>query len=211
MSKSRFIVVEGNIGSGKSTLLPLLAEAIGFEVIQEPVDDPEFLRLLRDFTEHPTETEPRLRFQRYITETRANMLKDLPVGDYVIERSLFSDLVFSQVNMLGMERPSGEYLSYYYDIIDRLKDYPRMTAVVYLSCDPSISYERMLERGRAEEQGTPFDYFVDVHNYHNAALPQICREYDTPLVVQYMSRANRPMDLASAISNRLHKILEDTK
>ena len=45
--KSRFIAVEGNIGTGKSTVLPLLAEAIGFKVLQEPVDDPKFLELYK--------------------------------------------------------------------------------------------------------------------------------------------------------------------
>lgn len=205
--ESRFIAVEGNIGTGKSTVLPLLAEALGFKVLQEPVDDPEFLRLLKEFTSNPTETAPRLRFQKYITETRSTLLKDLPVGDYVIERSLFSDLIFSQVNMLSMERPDGEYLSYYYDIIDRLTDYPRMTAIVYLDCDPELSYARMSTRARDAEDGTPLDYLVDLRNYHNACLPQICRQYDTPLVTHYISRVHSPNDIAAMLANRLDELV----
>ena len=200
---SKFIAVEGNVGTGKSSVIPFLAEKLGWTELQEPVNDPKFLELLHDFTSNPTQTEPRLKFQRYITETRSALLKDLPEGNYIIERSLFSDLVFSQVNMLSMERPSGEYLSYYYDIIDRLKEYPRMDAVVYLECDPKISYKRMLGRARGAEDGTPFEYLLDLHNYHNAALPQICREYKTPLITHNVSEFETPNDIAQQVVTQL--------
>ncbi len=181
----RLIAIEGNIGVGKSTLLPKLAEAIGYKQLQEPVDDPTFDRLLKGFTENPNDTKARLKFQRYITKTRYEQLQDLPDGNYIIERSLYSDLVFSQVNMLSMERPTGEYLSYYYDIIALMDTYPKIDAVVYLKADPSTSYKRMLGRGRAAEAGTPLSYIEDLEAYHQAALPQICRQFDTPLVEMY--------------------------
>lgn len=178
----RLIAVEANIGAGKSTLLPKLAEKLGFKQIQEPVDDPVFLELLEDFTTNPHNTEKRLKFQQYITERRAKLLEGIPDGDYLIERSLFSDLVFSQVNMLGMERPSGEYLAYYYDIIDRLKDYPHVDAVIYLRTSPEVAYRRMLSRGREAENGTPLEYLEDLSRYHDASLPQTCRAYNTKLL-----------------------------
>lgn len=173
----QLIAVEGNIGSGKSTMLPKLAEEIGFKFVQEPVDDPRFLELLNQFTKNPNDTSKRLAFQQYITERRANLLNGVPDGNYLIERSLYSDLVFSQVNMLGMERPDGAYLSYYYDIKDRLKDYPQVDAVVYLKTSPLVCHKRMTERGREEEKGTPLAYLADISHFHDACLPQICREY----------------------------------
>lgn len=178
----RLIAVEANIGAGKSTILPKLAEKIGFTQIQEPVDDPRFLELLEEFTKNPHDTNKRLKFQQYITERRAELLKDIPDGDYLIERSLFSDLIFSQVNMLTMERPSGEYLAYYYDIIDRLVDYPHVDAVIYLRTSPEVAHKRMLSRGREAESGTPLEYLKDLSRYHDASLPQTCREYDTKLL-----------------------------
>lgn len=179
----KLIAVEGNIGTGKSTMLPKLAERLGYTQIQEPVDDPEFLRLLKEFTDNPHDTAKRLDFQKYITESRANLLTDLPDGKYIIERSLFSDLIFSQVNMLGMERPDGVYLSYYYDIIDRLKDYPQVDAIVYLKTTPEVAHSRMMGRNRDAEKGTPVEYLGDLSRYHDACLPQICREYNTQLIV----------------------------
>jgi deoxyadenosine/deoxycytidine kinase len=178
----KILVVEANISAGKSTMLPALALHLGYTHIQEPVDDPTFTRLLKLFTQNPTDTKIRLDFQRYITSSRSALLKGLPDGNYVVERSLFSDLIFSQVNMLGMERPSGEYLSYYYDIIDQLKDYPQTDAIIYLRTNPEAVHNRLLERGRDAEQGTPLEYMRDLHNYHEACLPQICRAYNTELI-----------------------------
>lgn len=177
----KLIAVEANIGAGKSTLLPKLAEELGWECIQEPTDDPKFLELLDAFTKNPHDTTKRLDFQKYITSRRAELLKDIPDGNYLIERSLFSDLIFSQVNMLGSERPSGEYLSYYYDIIEALEDYPQVDAVIYLQTTPRICWDRMMSRGRDAEEGTPLSYLSDLSRYHDAALPQICRENHTNL------------------------------
>lgn len=201
----RIVAIEANIGVGKSTLIPELAKALNFNAIQEPVDDPEFTRLLKDFTSFPNDTDKRLKFQMYITETRAALLKDLPDGDYIIERSLFSDLVFSQVNMLGMERPDGKYLAYYYDIIDRLKDYPRMDILVYLKCDPKVAHNRINERARDAESGTPLEYIEDLERYHAAALPQICRTYGTSLIELDWSMFGSAEHVASLITMELDK------
>jgi deoxyadenosine/deoxycytidine kinase len=178
----RVVAIEGNIGAGKSTLLPRLAKRIGFTPIQEPVDDPMFRKLLKDFTENPNDSVKRIKFQMYITNKRSELFKTMPDGDYLIERSLYSDVVFCQANMLNMERPDASYLGYYYDIIDRLKDYPQVDAIVYLRTDPEIVWERMVKRNRPEEKGTDLSYIRDVHNFHEAVLPQICDKYGAQLV-----------------------------
>ena len=199
----RVIAVEGNIGAGKSTMLPELAEKLGFKFLQEPADDPIFLELLNSFTANPHDTEKRLEFQQYITATRAKLLNEVPDDDYVIERSLFSDLIFSQVNMLGMERPDGKYLSYFYDIKSRLKEYPRVDAVVYLKTNPLTAFQRMQSRDRKEESGTPLDYLIDVHNFHEACLPQICREYKTPLVTVDWNNFGSAQDIIDNLKMRM--------
>lgn len=198
----KLIAIEGNIGSGKSTFIPELAKELGFEQIQEPVDDPEFTRLLQAFYDNPTNTSVRLDFQRYITETRAKLLSGIPDGNYLIERSLYSDLIFSQVNMLSTERPDGSYISYYYDIIDRLRDYPQVDAVVYLRTSPEVTYKRMVGRGRKAEAHTPLEYIEDVHRYHEAALPQICREYNTELLTFDWDKFGSPRLIAAQLEER---------
>ena len=202
----KLVAIEGSIGTGKSTLLPKLVDELSKQTgdtwtqIQEPVDDPEFLELLNDFTNNPDDAEKRIRFQMYITNRRAELLKGIPDGNYVIERSLFSDLVFCQTNMLNTERPDGKYLSYYYDIKDRLKDYPTVDCLVFLGSDPKVSYERMLSRGRDEEAGTPYSYFQDLESFHRTCLPQICRTYATPYLCVDWSKFGDIPQLASRIA-----------
>ena len=166
-------------------MVPELCKRLGWKEIIEPADsDPEFNQLLNDFTSNPYDANKRIEFQMYVTNNRAELLKNINTDEdsYIIERSLFSDLIFSQTNFLSTERPDASYMSYYYDIKRRLVDYPKVDAIVYLRTDPDVVYERMLGRGRAAEQGTPLDYIRDLHRFHDACLPQICREYDTKLI-----------------------------
>ncbi len=180
---NHFVAVEANIAAGKSTLLPQLAAELGWESIKEPVDDARFTELLEDFTRHPHDANRRICFQKYITERRASLVKELdPTKNYLIERSLYSDLIFSQANFLSMEQPNAMYMDYYYDIKRRLEDYPRISAVVYLKTTPEVAYNRLISRGREAENGTPLAYIQDLHNFHEACLPQICREMETPMV-----------------------------
>ena len=184
----KIIAIEANIGAGKSTLLEPLRKELelwsgeDWSVIMEPVDqDPEFHRLLKDFVAHPDDADKRVLFQKYITAQRQALLKGLPNGNYLIERSLFSDLVFTQAYFLTAERPSAHYMDYYYDIKRRLKDYPKINLVLYLDRDPSACYASIAKRGR---EGEHYDMHVleDLKRFHDACLPQIAREYNTQFV-----------------------------
>ena len=180
---NHFVAVEANIAAGKSTLLPKLAAELDWDPIQEPAEDPEFARLLTDFTTHPKDAGKRIAFQQYITDRRAQIVQELPRNrNYLIERSLYSDLIFTQANFLSMEKPDERYMLHYCDIQRRLDDYPVISAVVYLSTSPKTAHERLLSRARSAEDGTPLDYIRDIHHYHEAILPQVCRSMNTPLI-----------------------------
>jgi len=185
----KIIAIEANIGAGKSTLLEPLKEELqlwsgeDWNVLIEPVDeDPEFHRLLKVYIENPHNPDKRVEFQKYLTNQRQEMLKDIPDANYIIERSLFSDLVFSQLNFLNMELPSAHYMDYYYDIKRRLTDYPRIDCVVYLDKDPKSCIESIAKRGREGEDGYELNYIEDIKRFHDACLPQITREYNTDLI-----------------------------
>ncbi|MCL6268802.1 deoxynucleoside kinase [Sansalvadorimonas sp. 2012CJ34-2] len=206
---NHFVAVEANIAAGKSTLLPRLAKEMGWEPLKEPVDDARFTELLEDFTKHPHDANRRIRFQKYITERRAELVKGLDSSkNYLIERSLYSDLIFSQANFLSMERPDAMYMDYYYDIKRRLTDYPRISTVVYLRTTPQVAYDRLINRARAAEDGTPLEYLKDLHNFHEACLPQICREMETPLLTLEWDNFGCEKEVARQI---LNIIGEDTK
>lgn len=184
----RIVVIEANIGAGKSTLLQPLVDELqlwsgeDWDLVIEPVDqDHEFHRLLKEMIADMSNPDKRIRFQMYLTEQRQQLLKNLPDGNYVVERSLFSDLVFSQMYFLTTEKPSAEYMNYYYNIKERLKDYPQIDCVVYLDRDPASCHESIIKRGR-EGEHYEMHYLEDLKRFHDACLPQIAREYNTKLI-----------------------------
>ena len=138
---------------------------------------------LKISTTHPKDSGKRIAFQQYITERRAQIVQELPQDrNYLIERSLYSDLIFTQANFISMEQPDERYMLHYCDIQRRLNDYPVISAVVYLSTSPETAHERLLSRARSAEDGTSLNYIRDIHNYHEAILPQVCRSMNTPLI-----------------------------
>lgn len=185
----KLVVIEGNVGAGKSTVLPAICDNLTaltnqpWEILLEPVDtDPEFHRLLKQFIEFPTDANKRAEFQNYMTVNRAELLKSVPDGNYILERSLFSDLVFTHTNMLTTSCPTGEYWNAYWEIARRLEDYPKPDALVYLSRDPKACYDSAVARDREGESGYDLDYFQDLHRFHLACLPQSTRKYGIPYI-----------------------------
>jgi len=184
----RIVVIEANIAAGKSTLLQPLVDELqlwsgeDWELVIEPVDqDPEFHRLLKEMIADMSNPDKRIKFQMYLTESRQKLLNELPDGNYVVERSLFSDLVFSQMYFLTTEKPSGEYLDYYYNIKQKLKEYPQVDCVVYLDREPEACLESLKKRNR-EGEHYELHYLQDLKRFHDACLPQIAREYNTTLI-----------------------------
>lgn len=183
------VAIEANIAAGKSTLLRPLAAALSdktgtyWSTLKEPVDeDPVFLELLQVFVENPCDADARVAFQLYITASRQRLLHNIPQGNYIIERSLFSDIVFCQVNFLMTEQPSARYMSYFYRIKDYLKRYPHIDLVVYIDRDAGSCFNDCKARGRPGEDKYTLDYFEDVKAFHDACLPQITRQYGSALL-----------------------------
>lgn len=185
----RLVIIEGSIGAGKSTLLPSLEIAMSemtgdhWQTLIEPVDtDPEFHRLLKQFIDNPTDGDLRAEFQLYMTRTRSAMLKEIPDGNYIIERSLFSDLVFTHTNFLSTSCPTGSYINSYWDIVKHLEDYPKPDVLVYLGRNPEACMRSAMKRDRDGESAYELPYFEDLHRFHLACLPQITRQYNVPYI-----------------------------
>ncbi|WEJ84146.1 deoxynucleoside kinase [Kluyvera intermedia] len=203
----KIVSIEANIAAGKTTLLEPLAASlsartgVNWSVLKEPVDeDPVFLELLQVFVENPTDADARVAFQLYITHCRQALLKAIPDGNYVIERSLFSDIVFCHVNFLMTEQPSARYMSYFYQIKDYLKSYPQIDLVVYIDRDVESCYDACMARGRTGESQYTREYFEDVKAFHDACLPQITRQYGSKLLTcRVESGFACPQTLADAV------------
>lgn len=210
----KIVAIEANIAAGKSTLLVPLAAALtdktgaNWSVIKEPVDeDPVFLELLQVFVENPHDADARVAFQLYITDSRQRLLNNIPEGNYVIERSLFSDIVFCHVNFLMTEQPSARYMSYFYQIKDNLQRYPHIDLVVYIDRDATACFNDCMARARPGEDKYTLDYFEDVKAFHDACLPQITRQYGSTLLTHRVrSGFACPEALADAVIGKLKKL-----
>lgn len=185
----KIMTIEANIAAGKSSLIGPLAERLSalsgesWQVMVEPVDaDPQFLALLQAFTSSPGDANARIRFQLYITLMRQQLLKDLPDGNYLIERSLYSDVVFCHANFLHTERPDAAYMDYYYQIKACLSEYPPIDVVLYIDRCPQACFESCMQRARPGETAYTLDYFLDLKRFHDACLPQLVRTYPARLI-----------------------------
>ena len=118
-----------------------------------------------------------------MTELRHGIGKSLKAGtNYILERSLLSDLVFSEANVMG---PDGDR-SHITRIHDALNDYVRIDTVLYLQASAQSCYMRMMQRGRDAEKGTELSYIEHIANCHDTLLPKFAKQYNAPLLtVEY--------------------------
>lgn len=200
------IAVEGNIGVGKSSLLPRLGELIPgtWEVLDERVDeDPEFKALLDSFYKDPNK---QAHLQSWITHRRLQEFQSLSGKsvNYLFERSFLGELVFCHANFMRHEKPSGQFMGYYYNIVSALKQC-RYDAVVYLKASPERCYERIRYRSRKEESIIDYDYVRHLHACYETHLPESARVLNIPvLTIDWENFGS-----ADAISAQLSALLED--
>lgn len=208
----KIIAIEGNVGAGKSTMLSSLIEWLElstgehWEYLEEPVDqDPEFLRLLQVSLADTSNGENRAKFQWYLTESRQNMLHDLPDGNYIVERTLFADLAFSMAMINEVTSCGAHYMMMMERIKYALSNYPRIDAVVYIDRDPEACLESIKQRGREGEE-YELHTIEDIKRYHDAVLPQVCRKHNTPLIhIDLGKKYARASVVASRIMETLYE------
>ena len=201
----KVISIEGNIGIGKSTLAPKLATELSnltgenWVSILEDVDTNDvFQQKLAAFTADPVAN--RVDFQNYMTDLRHGIGKNLTAGsNYILERSLLSDLVFSLANIDCDSNEQCEIQR----ITDALNDYCTIDTVIYLQADPRVCYSRMLGRGREQENGTPLSYIEHLADCHDKYLPKFTSQYNMPLLTVEYSQFMPVGRIANEVLNNL--------
>lgn len=182
------IIISGNIGAGKSTFLSSFVNFLKTKTKKEVIlveegieSDKIFKEKLAKYYEDPNF---RIDFQKYLTEFRHKRLQEYPDNSILVsERGLMDDVVFSNATSLELENVNGDYITYYYDLIQRLKyDYPKVLANVYLRTDPYKCLENIKIRGRQEEQQIDQLYINTLHHCHEAFLPMMAKKFNYPLI-----------------------------
>ena len=89
----------------------------------------------------------------------------------------------------AISEPEHAVLADYYSLMERRLDIG-VDLVVYLRTTPEVVFERMRQRGRAEEASVPLEYLRRVHRWHERWLtgprqahrpPVLCIDADQEL------------------------------
>ncbi len=162
------VTIEGNIAAGKTTLIVALEKYTGYRVMKfsafimakvfvEPTKENPYLSLFYDNPKkYGLTMQVWFLFQRYRTYLEAleylthhslSLMRctDLSETGVLLDRSIFSDLVFARKNYLD-GNISSEGFQYYLRLRDALLDgLPLPHVMVYLDVSPSECYRRIVE------------------------------------------------------------------
>ena len=174
-----YISLEASIGVGKSTLLPMLAEELGITAVEEDLTSgSEFLEALDKFNKDKSKA---LNLQVTLNKIRNRLAKSHLVGEYLTERSMLSDIVFTKVMADSGFMPKSDYRLFYSMAMENLRNNPPET-VVFLACDAQVAYDRMMSRGRSEESNNDLQYMIDLEEAHEDMLVEMCSDLDIPFI-----------------------------
>ena len=114
MQPGRVVWVEGGIGAGKTTLAKILAQALGFRALYEPVNSNPYLdRFYDDPKRWAFPMQMELLYRRYNMQQIA--ARESLLGEYkgaILDRGLPGDRVFCKLHMLAGNIDKLEWETY---------------------------------------------------------------------------------------------------
>ncbi|XP_062514160.1 deoxyguanosine kinase-like isoform X2 [Corticium candelabrum] len=148
-SKSKLVVVEGNIGAGKTTLTLELAERMSAKALLEPISQNPFLeKFYSDPKKYAFQLQLwifRRRLELY-SEALNHMLQQNET--VILDRSVFGDCVFAEVGHNDGNISNEEY-AIYQQLCKRMsKIFPVPDVLIFLDMSPTCCHRRIISRGR---------------------------------------------------------------
>ncbi|WP_297815479.1 deoxynucleoside kinase [uncultured Lactobacillus sp.] len=162
------IVLSGPIGAGKSSLTGILSKYLGTDPFYESVDDNPVLPL---FYADPKKYAFLL--QVYFLNTRFHSIKAaLSEGNNVLDRSIYEDALFFQMNA-DIGRATSEEVDTYYELLHNmmaeLERMPKKSPDLLVHID--VSYDTMIKR--IQKRGRPYEqlsYDSTLEDYYKRLL-----------------------------------------
>lgn len=169
------IGIIGPIGSGKSTLSRLLSDYYEVPMIQEPVENNEFLPL---FYENK-EMFALLSQNAFYSSLFLLMWKSRHEVSCVFDSTLFSNLVFTELLRLEGIMSAYEVALTYAIADEHLKRLPDVDVHVVLVKDEDSLFENVRKRGREIEKDQK-DYLTFHYRNYYEVLDRIYKNYRVP-------------------------------
>ncbi|XP_026729063.1 deoxynucleoside kinase-like [Trichoplusia ni] len=171
------VSIEGNIGSGKSTCINFFDKYPNVEKHGEPLNEwrnvsgHNLLGLV--YSDMNKWTFP---FQHYVHLTRLKIQTSPPSNPDItvkmFERSVQNSrhcFVENAKKQNFLQDAEYQTLLAWYDYTEKSLDVS-LDLIVYLKTTPEIVWQRMVQRGRAEESEVPLEYLKQVHEAYEIWL-----------------------------------------
>ncbi|PIJ95583.1 deoxynucleoside kinase [Lysinibacillus sphaericus] len=162
------ITIAGTVGVGKSTMTKALAEALNFRTSFEKVDTNPYLdKFYEDFEKWSFHLQVYFLAERFKEQKRIFEYG----GGFIQDRSIYEDTgIFAKMHYDKGTMSPTDYETYtnLFDAMVMTPYFPHPDLLVYLEGPIDAVIGRIQERGRAMEQQTPNDYWIEMHErYEN--------------------------------------------
>lgn len=162
------ITIAGTVGVGKSTMTKALAEALNFRTSFEKVDTNPYLdKFYEDFEKWSFHLQVYFLAERFKEQKRIFEYG----GGFIQDRSIYEDTgIFAKMHYDKGTMSSTDYETYknLFDAMVMTPYFPHPDLLIYLEGPIDAVIGRIQERGRAMEQQTPNDYWIEMHErYEN--------------------------------------------
>ncbi|QGG49469.1 deoxynucleoside kinase [Lysinibacillus pakistanensis] len=157
------ITIAGTVGVGKSTMTKALAEALNFRTSFEKVDTNPYLdKFYEDFEKWSFHLQVYFLAERFKEQKRIFEYG----GGFIQDRSIYEDTgIFAKMHYDKGTMSPTDYETYknLFDAMVMTPYFPHPDLLIYLEGPIDAIIGRIQERGRAMEQQTPNDYWIEMH------------------------------------------------
>lgn len=177
-----FVALAGNIGVGKTTAAQLIAEALGYRILMEPVVDNRFLR---SYYDDMTRWSFTLQMEFLLRRIEHHRQVDMSEANFIQDRTLLEDPEIFAKYLHGLGHMSDVEMDLYFDYCRMLMPSIRQPdRVVLLRCsDINVLLKRINLRGRPEERNIGVRFLRGLAHYYET-FAEVCeRKYNIPTLV----------------------------
>ncbi|ALS77150.1 MULTISPECIES: deoxynucleoside kinase [Planococcus] len=162
------ITIAGTVGVGKSTMTKALADALQFRTSFENVDTNPYLDLFyNDFEKWSFHLQIYFLAERFKEQKRMFEYG----GGFIQDRSIYEDTgIFAKMHWDKGTMNNVDYETYtnLFEAMVMTPYFPHPDLLIYLEGSIEDILSRIQERGRAMEQQTPVDYWLEMHQRYES-------------------------------------------
>ena len=160
-----FIGIAGIIGAGKTTLAQQLADYLGYEAFNEPVDDNPYLEdFYRDMHAHAFSSQIFYLTRKFALHVEAESAED----KVVLDRSIYEDAEIFCTNLHRSRHISKRDYTTYMELYESMSQVLRPPdLLIYLRCSVRSIKQRIKQRGRKSEKDIPARYLSKLNTRYD--------------------------------------------